>query len=262
MTAWWFLTTCAEIHMPQKKDLLGDWWRKFPWWLVIVAIIGATVVLSMLTSEGYIETLDYLLQGVSVTIMISFAAYATALLIGLALALGRVSGNVFINNLATLYIEVARGIPLLVVIIYVHFVVGPIFGLNRNPIVSGILALSLGYGAYLAEVYRAGIESVERGQVEAARSLGMSYRTAMRSVVLPQAVRTVLPALGNDLIAMLKDSSLVSAIAVGELTKRGQIEAARTFDTFRTYNVVAVLYLALTLLSSLIVRALERSRRP
>jgi polar amino acid transport system permease protein len=124
-----------------------------------------------------------------------------------------------------------------------------------------MIALSVGYGAYLAEVYRAGIESIERGQMEAARSLGMSYAQAMRFVILPQAVRRVLPPLGNDFIAMLKDSSLVSAIAVNELTKLGQIEAARTFDTFRAFNAVAVLYLALTLVLSLGVRLIERTAR-
>ena len=120
------------------------------------------------------------------------------------------------------------------------------------------MALAFGYGAYLAEVFRAGIESVERGQVEAARSLGMDRRQAMRFVILPQAVRRVLPPLGNDFIAMLKGSSLVAAIAVNELTKLGQIEASRTFNQFRTLNAVAILYLILTLLRSLGVRYLER----
>jgi polar amino acid transport system permease protein len=161
-------------------------------------------------------------------------------------------------TLATLYVEVVRGVPLLLIIIYAHYVVAPVIGTNRNAAISGIMALSFGYGAYLAEVFRAGIESIERGQSEAARSLGMSYRQAMRYVILPQAVRRVLPPLGNDFVAILKDSSLVSAIAVNELTKLGQIEASRTFDTFRTYNAVAVLYLILTLLLSLGVRYLER----
>ncbi len=163
-----------------------------------------------------------------------------------------------VNTIATLYVEVVRGVPLLVIIIYAHYVIAPAIGTNRNAVISGIIALSFGYGAYLAEVFRAGIESIDRGQSEAARSLGLSGSQAMRYIVLPQAIRRVLPPLGNDFIAMLKDSSLVSAIAINELTKLGQIEASRTFDTFRTYNAVAVLYLILTLILSLGVRYLER----
>ncbi|HEX9986348.1 MAG TPA: amino acid ABC transporter permease [Thermoanaerobaculia bacterium] len=231
---------------------------RFPWWLVIVAVTGGIVVFSMLSSSRYVDAFVYLLQGVGLTVVISLASFCVALIIGLVFGLGRISNNQALYTIATLYVEVVRGVPLLVVIIYVHFVVAPYLGTNRQPIVSGILALSFGYGAYLAEVYRGGIESVERGQMEAARSLGMTNYQAMRYVVLPQAVRRIIPPLGNDFIAMLKDSSLVSAIAVAELMKRGQIEAARTFDTFRTYNTVAVLYLCLTLLLSLLVRSLER----
>lgn len=232
--------------------------QRFPWWLVIIAVAGAVVVSSMLSSSSYVRAFIYLLQGVGLTLFISFASFGLALVAGLLFGLGRVSSNDTLYTVATLYVEVVRGVPLLVIIIYVHFVAAPYLGTNRYPVVSGILALSCGYGAYLAEVYRGGIESIAHGQMEAGRSLGMTYRQTMRYVILPQAFRRIIPALGNDFIAMLKDSSLVSAIAVAELMKRGQIEAARTFDTFRTYNTVAVLYLGLTLLLSLIVRHIER----
>jgi His/Glu/Gln/Arg/opine family amino acid ABC transporter permease subunit len=236
--------------------LKGD--ERFPWWFLIVAGAGTLVVTSMLSSSRYVHAFVYLLQGIGLTVLISVTSYGIALVVGLVVGLGRISNSHSLYTIATLYVEVVRGLPLLVIIIYVHFVVAPYLGTNRHPVVSGILALSFGYGAYLAEVYRAGMESVERGQMQAARSLGMTYHQAMRHVVLPQAVRRIMPPLGNDFIAMLKDSSLVSAIAVAELMKRGQIEAARTFDTFRTYNTVAVLYLCLTLLLSLLVRRLER----
>lgn len=229
-----------------------------PWWLIIIVVVGAIVLYSMLQEQKYVDALTYLLRGVGLTIVLAVASYAIALVIGLIAGLGRVSPNRFLYTLATLYVEVVRGVPLLVIIVYAHYVVAPAIGTNRNPVLSGIMALSVGYGAYLAEVYRAGIESIERGQMEAARSLGLTYRQAMRYIILPQAIRRVLPPLGNDFIAMLKDTSLVSAIAVEELTQLGRIQAARTFDTFRTFNAVALMYLILTLLLSLGVRFIER----
>lgn len=248
----------SEVKLARRPS---DWSRvaaRAPWWLIIVLVVGAFVLFSMLTNEKYTNALTYLIRGVGLTVLISVISYVIALVLGLIAGLGRVSRNTALYTLATLYVEVVRGVPLLLIIIYAQYVVAPAIGTNRNAVISGIMALSFGYGAYLAEVFRAGIESIERGQAEASRSLGMSYRQAMRYVILPQAIRRVLPPLGNDFIAILKDSSLVSAIAVNELTKLGQIQASRTFDTFRTYNAVAVLYLILTLLLSLGVRYLER----
>jgi polar amino acid transport system permease protein len=247
-----------EVGRGQGRAIWGARLAQAPWWLLIILLLIAIVIFSMLQSPEYVSALSYLLRGVGLTIVLSVASYAIALLIGLIAGLGRVSRNTVLYTIATVYVEIIRGVPLLVIIIYAQFVVAPVLGTNRNPVLSGIMALSIGYGAYLAEVYRAGIESIERGQMEAARSLGMSYGQSMRHIILPQAIRRVLPPLGNDFIAMLKDSSLVSAIAVNELTKLGQIEAARTFNTFRTFNAVAILYLILTLLLSLGVRVIER----
>jgi len=248
----------TDVQLPRRNQTWSNTLNRIPWWLVIILIVGGFVLFSMLSSERYVAALTYLLRGVRLTIFLTVASYAIAMVIGLIAGLGRVSRNPIVNTIATLYVEVVRGVPLLVIIIYAHYVIAPAIGTNRTPEISGIIALSFGYGAYLAEVFRAGIESIERGQSEAARSLGLSAPQAMRYVVLPQAIRRVLPPLGNDFIAMLKDSSLVSAIAINELTKLGQIEASRTFDTFRTYNAVAVLYLILTLILSLGVRYLER----
>ena len=248
----------TEVKIVPRTSMAGRIAGQIPWWLVIILVAGGLVLFSMLSSERYVNTLRYLLGGVGLTIVLSVISYAIAMVFGLIAGLGRVSRNKFFYTLATLYVEIVRGVPLLVIIVYAHFVVAPAIGTNRNAAISGIIALSFGYGAYLAEVFRAGIESIERGQSEAARSLGMTYSQAMRYIILPQAIRRVLPPLGNDFIAMLKDSSLVSAIAVNELTYLWRIEAARTFDTFRTFNAVAVLYLILTLLLSLGVRYLER----
>jgi polar amino acid transport system permease protein len=248
----------TDVELPRRNQRWSTTLNRIPWWLVIILIAGGFVLYSMLISERYVASLTYLLRGVRLTIFLTIASYAIALVIGLVAGLGRVSRNPILNTLATVYVEIVRGVPLLVIIVYAQFVVAPALGTNRQQVFSGIMALSFGYGAYLAEVFRAGIESIERGQSEAARSLGLSAGQAMRYVVLPQAIRRVLPPLGNDFIAMLKDSSLVSVIAVNELTRLGQIEASRTFDYFRTYNAMAVLYLILTLILSLGVRYLER----
>jgi polar amino acid transport system permease protein len=161
-------------------------------------------------------------------------------------------------------VEVMRGVPLLVIIFYARFVIVPWAGnligqpLVRNEFLTGAVPLALGYAAYLAEVYRSGIESIDRGQSEAARSLGMSQFHTMRYIVLPQAIRRVLPPLGNDFIAMVKDSSLLSAIGVGELTYWGKTKIGASADTFLGWNTVAILYLMLSLILSLGVRWIER----
>jgi polar amino acid transport system permease protein len=229
-----------------------------PWWLLILTLAGAILLIAMVRDEEYKSALNYILQGVLLTVRVSVVAYIIALILGLVAGLGRISKNPLINTLATLYVEVMRGLPMLVIILYSQFVLAPQLGIQRNAELSGIIALAVGYGAYLAEVYRAGIESIERGQSEAARSLGMSSGETMRYIVLPQAIRRVLPPLGNDFIAMLKDSSLLSAIGVNELTQLARIEGSRTFDYFRAFNAAALLYLILTILLSLGVRYIER----
>jgi polar amino acid transport system permease protein len=256
--------------------------RNIPYWTIILAICGLLIILFVTTSTPYQETFAFLASGVIRTLQLTFVGYAFALVLGLIGGLGRISKNPILYTLATLYVEVVRGVPLLVVLLYIAFVVAPqisiILDANaqslhmpflsdlglffRNDFMRGALGLAIGYGAYLSEVYRAGIESIARGQMEAARSLGMGYGQAMRYVILPQAVRIILPPLGNDFIAMLKDSSLVSAIGAlpvdAELTLRGRMYSARTFQAFQTWNSVALLYLVMSLGLSVIVRYIER----
>jgi ABC-type amino acid transport system permease subunit len=171
-------------------------------------------------------------------------------------------------TLSTLYVEIMRGVPMLVIILYMGFAVSPslrnasqdwptgVIDLHGLPV--AIAALAFGYGAYLAEVYRAGIESISKGQMEGARSLGMSYFQAMRHVILPQAIRVVLPPLGNEFIAMLKDTSLVAAIALPEVLQQGRYWISRNYRAFEGFNSVALLYLVLTLLLSMLVRFVEQ----
>ena len=171
-------------------------------------------------------------------------------------------------TISTLYVEVIRGLPMLVIVLYMGFAITPairdasrgwfIGEIDLRGIPSAIIGLSIGYGAYMAEVFRGGIESIPKGQMEAARSLGMSYFQAMQHVILPQAIRVVLPPLGNDFIALLKDSSLISVIALPELLQRGRLWISRTFRAFEGYNSIALIYLVMTLFLSLLVRIIER----
>jgi polar amino acid transport system permease protein len=256
--------------------------KQIPWWILILAAAGLLILLFVTTSASYQETFGFLWSGVIRTLELTLVAYAVALFFGLVGGLGRISKNPIIYTLSTLYVEVIRGVPLLVVLIYIAFVFAPAASeflhsngeaLNlpllddlgvffRDDFMRGVLGLAIGYGAYLSEVYRAGIESIPPGQMEAARSLGMSYAQAMRYVILPQAVRIILPPLGNDFIAMLKDSSLVSAIGAlpvnAELTLRGRMYSASTFKSFETWNSVAILYLIMSLGLSVVVRSIER----
>jgi His/Glu/Gln/Arg/opine family amino acid ABC transporter permease subunit len=173
-------------------------------------------------------------------------------------------GPALLYTISTLYVEVIRGLPMLVIILYAGFVVAPNLRdatggkIALSRLTGAILGLGFGYGAYLAEVFRAGIQSIHYGQMEAARSLGMSYPQAMRHVILPQAIRVILPPLGNDFIAMLKDSSLISVIALPEILQQGRLWVSRTFRGFEGYNTVALFYVVLTLLLSLLVRFIER----
>jgi ABC-type amino acid transport system permease subunit len=167
-------------------------------------------------------------------------------------------------TISTLYVEVVRGVPMLVIILYMGFAITPALRnasdgrIDLRGLPAAVIGLAFGYGAYLAEVYRAGIESIPHGQMEAARSLGMNYFQSMRYVILPQAIRVVLPPLGNDFIAMLKDSSLISVIALPEVLQQGRLWISRNFRAFEGFNSVALVYLMMTLLLSLLVRFIEK----
>ena len=265
---------------------MGPGISKWPWWAVVLAAVGLFVVYLVLATPNYNETFVYLLQGVYMTLRITLFSFLIATILGLFAGLARVSKNVVLYNLATLYVEVVRGVPLVVLMLYIAFALIPVlvvaikalgvwgleqfgeggffqalstFSIRSIPMEGrAIIALGIGYGAYEAEVFRAGIQSISKGQTEAAKSLGMTYFQAMRFIILPQAVRRVLPPLGNDFIACLKDSSLATVLAVNELTQYGRLRRASTFRVLETFNVVAFLYLSMTLLLSALVRTLER----
>ena len=279
----------TEIERPRGK--LIPWTGKLaglPWWALIILLLGVVVVYFIFTSPAYQVAFFFLIEGVRLTILVSLTSFGMALVLGLVLGLGRVSKNVIFHTLSSVYVELVRGIPILVLLIYFAWVVtplflqflnwlgtalanvavGPLVGLAENMATlriqdmqmtaRAIVGLAFAYAAFEAEVFRAGIQSIQRGQMEAARSLGMSYFQGMRYIILPQAIRRVLPPLGNDFIGLLKDSSLISVLAVRELTHLGKLHRARTFETFETWNTVTFLYLILTLSLSLGVKFMER----
>ena len=273
-----------EIKDLSSKKTLRDQ----PWWFYAIILIFVWAAYIFYTRENYNAAFNFIKAGISVTIKTSLISYAFALVFGLLAGLGRLSNNMFFNNLARLYVELIRGIPMLVLIFFIALVGVPILvdGLNAfggwlteigigflgNPLVAfgnkslsmntrAIVALSVTYGAFLAEIFRAGIQSIGRGQMEAARSLGMSYAQAMRHIILPQAVRNVLPALGNDFVAMVKDSSLVSVLAVRDITQVSRLYAGSTFRFREAYVTVSVMYLSMTVMLSLLVQVMERRLR-
>ncbi len=263
-----------------------------PWWAIILLITGLIIIYLIFANQNYHDTFLYLKAGVIVTLRITLIAFPIASVIGLFVGLARLSKNVIINTIATIYVEVVRGIPLVVLILLIAFGLMPIivetitkigqWGIVTFPSgflyelfnkmatysirtismeMRAIIALALGYGAFEAEVFRAGIQSIGKGQMEAARSLGMNYVLAMRLIILPQAIRRILPPLGNDFIALLKDSSLATVLAVNELTQLTRLRRSSTFRVMEAFNVAAFLYLSMTLLLSGFVRFLERKMK-
>jgi polar amino acid transport system permease protein len=271
----------AKPRQPTLRERAED----FPWWLIAIFFIGIGAVYLVTTQPSFGDAFEFIQIGIAITITTTIYSYGIALILGLLAGLGRISRNVFIRNLATLYVELIRGVPILVLIFYIAlvavpdslglfktigaflssirlgFIGGPLASIDNDAIplnVRAIIALSVTYGAFLAEIFRAGIQSIGRGQMEAARSLGMSYGQAMRYVILPQAIRNVLPALGNDFVAMVKDSSLVSVLAVRDITQVARLYAGRTFRFREAYTILAIFYLGMTLILSSLVRLLER----
>ncbi|MFQ5435887.1 MAG: amino acid ABC transporter permease [Anaerolineae bacterium] len=286
-----------DVQRRSRSSLTGER-RQFPWWLV--AIIGFLGIMAYLLfspapadpetgapgDNEYNAAYEFIVgglgdvkdlsdirlteligSGISVTIYTTLVAFFIAMVFGLLAGLGRISKNVFIRNVSTAYVEFIRGVPTLVLIFTVAFVIVPEVSKNLGvensvpPNTRAIVALSVIYGAFLAEIFRAGIESIPRGQMEAARSLGMTYGQSMRYIILPQALRNISPALGNDFIAMLKDSSLVSVLAVRDLTQQARLYAGSSFRFRETYLVLTFLYLTMTLTLSMLLRWYERRIR-
>lgn len=260
---------------PSRRRALAH----FPFWLLALALIGVLTLWAIVADAGYSQIFKALSGGLVTTLWVTLVAFFIALLLGLVVALCRTSEQPVLVQVATFYTELLRGVPLLVFLFYVAFVGAPATVAAANWVLTplkmaglvpeltvrnfdltwrAIAALSICYSAFIAEIFRAGIEAVDRGQIEAARSLGLSRWSTFRLVVAPQALRTILPPLGNDFVSMIKDSALVSALGVQDITQIGKVYSSGSFKFLETYNVVAFLYLTMTISLSLLVRLLER----
>jgi polar amino acid transport system permease protein len=251
----------------------------FPWWLLAIALLGVITLWAIVADAGYNQIFNMLYKGIWTTLWVAFVSFALASLVGLLIALARTSGNPWLSQIATFYVEIIRGVPILVALFYVAFVGAPAMVAAANwlftPLIDAqlvepvtirgfdftlraIVALTICYSAFISEIFRAGIEAVDRGQIEAAQALGLKRWHTFRLIVAPQALRTILPPVGNEFVSMIKDSALVSALGVQDITQLGKVYSSGSFKFFETYNVVAFLYLTLTISLSLLVRLLER----
>ena len=275
---------------PLVQERVTQRLANFPWWGLFLALLGVLLVFNFANNTSYREAFAYLAVGIYLTIYVTLMAFLLSIIIGIFTAFAQLSTgtgffSVLARNIAAFYVNIVRGVPVIVLIFYVALVIFPaivnmlvnlgdwmasmgwLSADNRLSSITirdipliwrGIIALAINYGAFSAEVFRAGIQSIERGQIEASRALGLSWFKTMRYVVLPQAIRRVLPPLGNDFISMLKESSLVGVLGVQEIWQLSKKYTGTTFLYTETYNTVAFLYLSITLILSMGVKYLEQ----
>lgn len=225
------------------------------WKISFFGALVLLVLLPVLKPDPYFDILKFVPDGILVTFQVTVLAILIALIIGLLAGLGQISRVTLVNRIATVYVEVIRGIPLLVQLFYIYFALGKFLRLQGIP--AAVIAMSFCYGAYMGEIFRAGIQAVPKGQMEAALALGMSRSQALWRVILPQTIKIILPPIGNEFIALLKDSSLVSILAISDLLRRGREYASTSFRYFESYTMVALVYLVLTLFLSRLVGIME-----
>jgi polar amino acid transport system permease protein len=279
-------STPATIRpFPAFQERVTSRLSDLPWWVLFLLLISAFLIYNFATNATYQVILVYISAGIQATAIITISSFSLAIVIGLLTAFGQLSKNVFIRNIAQFYVQIVRGIPILVLIFYTALVIVPaiisLFNSLGNYLVTmgllaegnilssisqrdisylyrGIIALAIAYGAFSSEIFRAGIQSIEKGQIEAAHALGLNWIKTMRLVILPQAIRRILPPLGNDFIAMLKESSLLSVLGVNEITQLSKKYWGASFLYPETLNTLAFLYLSMTLLLSMGVKAMEK----
>jgi polar amino acid transport system permease protein len=264
------LPTGAPLNRVPGAELSS---RLDPWWWLVAGVAAVIGGLLVFRSDPYLDILLFVRDGLAVTILLTVVSIVFIIILGLIGGLGRMAGNPLVYGVSTLYVEVVRGVPLLVQLIWWYFAapvaiqavgralhISALANYRSNAIFLAILGLVVCYGAYMSEIFRAGIQSVHKGQMEAARSLGMSYMQSMRHIVLPQAIRVVLPPVGNEFIMLLKDSSLVSVVAVADLTRRGREFMATHFNPIEVWTLIALIYLIMTLFSARVIAWLERRR--
>ncbi|ATN36480.1 amino acid ABC transporter [Rhizobium sp. ACO-34A] len=253
-----------------------------PWWLVALVAIGLAIAAVIAVNDLYAQVFTTISRGIGVTVFVTVVGFVLATLLGLLVALAGMSDSQIVRQIARFYVEVVRGIPILVLLFYIAFVGAPgfvsLYNFLIGPLVEGgwlsalqvrdvslmwraIFALMIGYSAFIAEIFRAGFQSIDRGQVEAAMSLGLNRYQRFRLIVFPQAIRVIFPPLSNDFVAMVKDSSLVSVLGVADISQAGKIYASGSFRFFETYSIVAYIYLILTIGLSMLLRRVEKRMR-
>jgi polar amino acid transport system permease protein len=243
------------------------------WWLLFLAAVGIAAALYIFSPDFFRPMMDFIKgtfttgDGVWMTLKLTVVSFVFILIVGMLMGLCRVSSIGALKAVSSLYVEIVRGVPVLVWLLWIYFGIPVLLqamtwlpeALQRiDPFAAAVIAFTFAYGAYMTEVFRAGIQSISKGQMEASRSLGMNYIQAMRHVILPQAVRVILPPVSNEFVTLLKDSSLVSILGLEDITRRGREWVSIHFTSFGTYLVVALFYLILTLLFTRISTALER----
>lgn len=260
----------------------GDQKGDRPWWLIAFVVMALTLGIVIFVSDLYTQVFNTVVKGLGVTVFVTLIGFLLATALGLLIALLGMSDHMALRQVARFYVEVVRGIPILVLLFYIAFVGAPAFvalyNLVTAPLISigltdamvvrdfslmwrAIIALMIGYSAFIAEIFRAGIQSIDKGQIEAAKALGLSRSQRFRLVVFPQAVRVIFPPLSNDFVAMVKDSSLVSVLGVADITQMGKVYASGSFRFFETYSIVAYVYLILTIGLSIMLRGFEKRMR-
>lgn len=253
-----------------------------PWWLYALIFIGLAIAVVIAVNDLYAQVFTVVSRGIWVTIFVTIVAFALACGLGLLISLAGLSDNIVLRQTARFYVEVVRGVPILVLLFYIAFVGAPglvsLYNLIITPLVDGgwmepaqvrdlslmwraIIALMIGYSAFIAEIFRAGFQSVDRGQIEAAMALGLTRSQRFRLIVFPQAIRVIFPPLSNDFVSMVKDSSLVSVLGVADISQAGKIYASGSFRFFETYSIVAYIYLILTIGLSIMLRKVEKRMR-
>ncbi|PCK87233.1 amino acid ABC transporter [Rhizobium sophoriradicis] len=253
-----------------------------PWWLAVLVLIGLVLAVVIITNDIYAQVFRTVVNGAGITVFVTLVAFMLATVLGLGIALLGLADSIVLRQIARFYIEIIRGIPILVLLFYIAFVGAPglvaAYNFIITPLVKSgvaepilvrdlslmwraIIALMIGYSSFIAEIFRAGFQSVDIGQIEAAKSLGLSRYRRFRLVVFPQAIRVIFPPLSNDFVSMVKDSSLVSVLGVADITQMGKVYASGSFRFFETYSIVTYIYLILTIGLSLALRRIEKKMK-
>lgn len=266
----------------QPAQRAADKAEEFPWWLAAFAVMAVAIAVVIAFNGIYGQVFLVVSKGIGITIGVALIAFLLATLLGLGIALAGLSDRGVLRQASRFYIEIIRGIPILVLLFYVAFVGAPalvaLYNLIAAPLIErgildtllvrdlsllwrAVIALTIGYSSFLAEIFRAGIQSIDKGQIEAAKALGLSRFQRFRLVVLPQALKVIFPPLSNDFVSMVKDSSLVSVLGVSDITQMAKVYASGSFRFFETYSILAYVYLLLTISLSLLLRRVERRMR-